>query len=111
MCKLKKGPPRDAFGPVGAIATVFVTSSDEPMMRITNADFNGQPLVVDAEGRVELPPLPAGNNVLDLVVTPSPIGADVVLTEDCKDGATTRPLKKKFIGGGDDPHVGYTIHA
>ena len=109
-CSLRPG--NDVLGAVGATATVFVKSVDEPTMRITNATLDGTVLKV-ADGKVDLPALHAGNNVLDLIVIPSPTGADVTLTEDCKDtpAEPSRALKRKFIGGGDDPHVGYTIHA
>ena len=112
MCKLSPDPAgtSDAIGPVGATATVLVTSGDAPTMRIVNAFMNGAPVLPVVDGRVVLPPLPAGNNVLDLHVLPGQTGDEVVLTEDCLDG-TTRPLKRRFIGGGGDPHVGYTIHA
>jgi hypothetical protein len=110
-CNLKPDPSHvnDALCAINATATVLVTSADTPLMRIVNANLNGVPLAV-ANGSVDLPALPAGNNVLNLVVMPGQTGDEVVLTEDCKDGST-RPLKKKFIGGGANPVVGYTIHA
>lgn len=113
-CNLKPDTSgvNDVVAATGATGTVFVASADTPLMRIVNASLNGTALPV-VNGKVDVPALPAGNNDLQLHVMPGRTGDEVVLTEDCKGdpGEPSRPLKKKFIGGGGNPVVGFTIHA
>ena|SRR5436190_10677098 len=109
MFHLKPGPPGDAKGAIGAIAKVFVTSDDDPMMAIQNAKLKKKALEVDDEGTAELKPLEKGSNQLDLLVTSGKTGDEVVLNEEGEDGET-QVLARSFIGGGDDPHVGFNIH-
>lgn len=108
MCDLTPGPPpSDASGAVGATPTVCVTSSDSPAMTIVSAAFNGQVLPVN-DGTVVLPGLLPGNNVLNLIVEPGKTGDEAVLNEVCE--GKLEPLAAKFLGGGGNGHVGFTIH-
>ena len=108
MFNLKPGPPGDARGAIGATAKVFVTSNDDPLMSIQNAKLKKKDLDVE-DGVAELKPLEKGTNQLDLLVTSGKTGDVVELNEEGDDGET-QVLARSFIGGGDDPHVGFNIH-
>jgi hypothetical protein len=103
----------DALATEGASPTVFVTSQKSPMAMVLTARMRGEPVTVAEDGRVKLPPLVRGTNVLSLIVEGTNRDDDVQLTEDCGDGRT-HALKTKFVGAtgaGSNPVVSFRIRA
>jgi hypothetical protein len=114
-CVLRQDPSgfSDALSTEGTSPTVFVTSEKSPMALVLTARMRGEPVTVGEDGRVKLPALVRGTNVLDLIVEGTNRDDDVRLTEDCGDGRT-HVLKTKFVGAtgaGSNPVVSFEIRA
>src|ERR1044071_6109286 len=88
----------DASGPIGATPTVFVKSSNA-LLRVTSALIETTPLPVAADGKISVPALKAGSNILLMTVAGANASDDVQLMEDC---GTAKPgeLGQKLVGGG-----------
>jgi hypothetical protein len=99
-CVLTEDPDEfaDAIAAEGAAPIVFVTSPTSPHVAIITARLRGQMLDVDARGKVALPPLQRGTNVLFLIVEGAVEGDEVRVVEDCGADPEPRMISTKRVG-------------